>query len=918
MNNNSFIRNTALSIANNKTVKEIEESIFVFPNRRAGLFFQRELSLALKGRPFFLPDVYDINHFAESLSTLRKADEIELLLYLHKAYRETYNDSAQASLPLRSFVELGLKLLHDFDEIDKYLVDAHSLFVNIYQLSELTATMELTAEQQEAISRFCNIVNNNEKSSQEVLEFHRKYASLWNHIIPIYDRFNAILEANKAAYEGKIYRDVCEVMPDDRMPQKSIYFIGFNILTTSEEALIHRFEQIGNATLIFDYNEVRRTTAKFDYHHSIKEFGFNIPRENIHDYPSMTSGDQTENLHNILYNLTHPSDNAEEVAKAARTIEQNTAIVLADESLLVQALHAIPEEIEHLNITMGYPLADTPIATFVAALIQYQVNIQTNSSGVKSIYHRHLMEVLLHPYCRLICTKEDVDKLVSTIRCNNIIRMPLTGLADIHCTLFSYADDIFAYLNEFIDVLDNHFLEVSDKGLDLEFIRQYRNRLTQLKTILNRTGAVIDRSELTILIRRITRNLKVQFRGEPLKGLQIMGLLECRLLDFDNIIFVGFNDQFVPGTGINDNTLIPYSLRKPYGLPSHEITNLIYAYNFYRMLHRCKSLHLIYNLATGDNSKNEASRFHYQLRYLHNVNITSHTRPVTLAAPAAKKAYFPVIAPVDEFRLSASSLKHFITCPLRFYYSHLLGIKEPNQIDETMQDGTFGSLLHKIMELHYNNPKAKLDDISLKAYREVCHHSYDACGYDIIAFESAKTMARNIIRYDDTQRAPFTVAATEQDFDASYRNLQLRGTIDRIDNDNAATGSTWVIDYKTSGSNDEPDFERMFDPAEAKTIDLETLQILFYCYALTHNNKSHVPNRLSSIVCQLYKVYAIAKDNLLAPPIDYAEVAPVFEPKLEETLDRLIEYLKNPQLFCQHAANEDNCNYCPFANLCAK
>jgi len=908
MKKDSFIRQAALAIAENHPIKEIEDSLFVFPNRRAGLFFQRELSRAYKDTPIFLPEVYDINHFAESLSTLRKGDEIELLLYLHKAYRDTYNDACQASLPLRSFIELGMKLLHDFDEADKYLVDIHALFLNIYQLAELTASMELTEAQREAISRFCNIVNrqsDNTEDEDNVLDFHKRYASLWNHIAPIYDRFNALLDQNKVGYEGKIYREVCEVMSEDKLPHKPIYFIGFNILTASEEALIHRFEQIGNATLIFDYNALPRTTARFDYHHSIKDFKFEIPKENIHDYPSMTSGEQAENLHDILQTLIKSSN--------ARDVEHNTAIVLADESLLIPALHAIPADIRHLNVTMGYPLSDTPIATLVAALIQYQVNIQQDSDGTLSIYHRNLMELLLHPYFRLLCPPEKVNELITTIRKNDTIRIKIDDLKNHHPAIFTYAQDIFAYLATILDILDNHFSEQEDDSLDLEFIRQYRKRLTLLDTILKRTNTTVERSELTILIRRITRNLKVQFQGEPLHGLQVMGLLECRLLDFDNIIFVGFNDQFVPGSDINDNTLIPYSLRKAYGLPSHEITNLIYAYNFYRMLHRCNSLHLVYNLATGENSKNEVSRFHHQLRYLYDRTIETHLRPATLAAPSAPSLYFPDTEPVETLKLSASGLKTFITCPLRFYYRYLVGITEPDQIDETMQDKTFGSLLHSIMEIHYNNPTETLDNIALRAYQKVCHRSFEGKGYDIIAFESAKTMARNIIDYDKSKREPFTVAKTEHYFSLPYGMLQLNGVIDRIDNDNTPSGSTWVIDYKTSRPYEEPNFEMMFDPAETSDTDLEYMQLLFYCYVL-----ARLPKAPSNLKAQLYKVYAISKEKALKSAIDYAAVAPTFEPLLEETLNRLTESLQNPQLFKQPAANTDNCKYCPFSDLCGR
>lgn len=906
MKNDSFINEVAQEILNQNI--DLRDCNFIFPNRRAGLFFKKALAvLSAKDKPIFLPNVDDINHFVEGFSDLHRADEVLLLLWLLNCYNRIFPDKQQN---IHQFSEFGLKLIHDFDEIDKYLVDAEKLFANIDDLGNLTVDIDFTPEQRKALEDLFHIIIMPENGTDEKnLQFHQNFVSIWNKAFEIYKMFTETLREHKIGYEGLIFKDVCSRKPSE-IATKHTYFIGFNILTKSEEAVMQMFEHEGLAHFYFDYNKLHREGAKFNYSNSIRDFDFHIPAE-ITEYPSISAADQSKALNSILRDFLQNNDNS--------LIEQNTAIVLADEGLLSNVIDAIPDEIENLNVTMGVPLTETPIAMLMQSLMQMQVTATyAHSNGEWTFYHKHVMDVLTHPYLNMVVDKELISPVIMRINKDNMIRVPEGLLKEINSTIFSKCDSLFSYIFSILDILDG-CNELIESEIDSEFINQYRNKLTLLSTYAEETKTELLDSELITLMRKLSRSMKVQFKGEPLNGLQIMGLLESRLLDFDNVIYVGFNDQFIPGNSGMENSLIPYNLRIPYGLPSHEITNLIYAYNFYRGLHRCDQLHIIYNVATADTSKNEPSRFQKQLRYLYNIDIKT-VIPTPSNVGSLNIAFAPYkiadneLADLKNFHISPSSLKSFIKCPLKFYYEKVAGIREPGEVDELMKDNNVGSILHFVLEKYYSTPEKNIDTLINNGFREVLKRSFSAKGYDVIVYGTVKKMAENVLEFDK-KRKPFTVTGTEQKFEAVIDGIKIKGVIDRIDNDEDFTR---VIDYKTSVPKKNYNFDNIFDADKIDTIDEEVMQVLTYCYCL-----SRMPGfKNLKLKPLLYNTYLIAKNDQ-KDCIDgskvincYDDIKDDFEPKLEAKVNELKEAMDDMTKFFVRATKSDHCTFCKFNNLC--
>lgn len=907
-----------------KTI-DLRDQTYVFPNRRAGLFFTRALSrLSKDGRVIILPHVTDINRFVEEQSTLRRADDTELIIWLYKAYTIVApSDTHQ----LKSFIELGTKILHDFNEIDKYLVDAQTLFQNINDLSGLTANTD------ESIRHFYDTLLAKEDTP---LLFHQRFSMLWNIMFPLYETFQTLLREQGIAYEGMFFRDLCNA-ENLEIFNETVTFAGFNILTESEKRVIEKFT---NRRMVFDYNALQRKDTDFDYHSAnIRDFKFNVP-SNICEYPCMTSAEQGDSLSRAM----------KDIAQDGGNIEENTAIVLADESMLVETLSNL-RGIKRLNVTMGYPLANTQIANFVNLVIRMQLSIETDSDGVEKIYHKPLLDLLSHPYLKLYltqpctdegCSVQQLTQIIKNIRRNNSSRIPITDLQPIDSELFARNRDPFPYilrvlnrLKESIDRQDNPAADT--EVIDNHFIRQYTQQINSLRDYLTSAGISADEAETYALIRRITRGMKVQFRGEPLQGLQVMGLLECRLLDFDNIIFVGFNDQFVPGNNGMTNSIIPYSLRKPYGLPSHEITNSIYAYNFYRMLHRCRRLDLIYTTATNEDSKTEVSRFYNQLRYIHGITMTNANAAIAHTIDQSKNLFTPYFehtaTPLTLTQISASSLKKFIICPLRFYYEYLLNLRQQDDIDDTISDSTFGNLIHRALELYYKTAGENhllTDEQSSRLVMSVCEQAYADVvrqrhnrGYDILAFNSLKSIVKRLIKYDES-RTKFYDVRTEVVFISDFEGFRIKAIIDRIDR--MESGEYVVIDYKTSVEDTKASLERMFSTEKVRKYDLEVMQVLLYC-AILRRTPEFANARL---IPQLFKIYTLSKDNdtKTFTPIqiethdgvveltDYEVIMPQFETLIKETLTDLHKCLDTPSLFLRTSANPDNCTYCPFHDLC--
>ena len=961
--------------------------LFVFPNRRAGLFFRKEL-LALVKKPLFAPNITDINSLAATLSPLQKANDIELLFALYESYVHVRSQHTDEIESIDTFVPFGTTLLGDFNEIDKYLIDTKLLFSNIADLKGINDQSQfLTKQQIEALNSFWGNVQN---EHNENLSFNHQFISLWDDLYEIYTHFTETLIAKGIGYDGLIYRTAIENLlnPSSKFSAPdSIIFIGFNSLTTSEYRIFKHFQQLGIADFYFDYPSCYNTPSPFAstvakyYDRNLKEFPSHytytqpsephIPNINIHSTPSAT------NQINVACSLL--------ATNTSLLTPNSTAILLADESLMPSLIQQLPNNIKKINITMGYPLSITPIATLINHILTLQTEITNNRAGIAQFYHKPLISILSHSNIQKIYPTASA-KIIDQITRANYIRITAQELHNIINKL--NADDkekqFFITLftphttaNELIDYLSNIISQLSQFNFNIstetEFLYQYQQVVNQLKTLITPNSNLVTPNLLRMLIMRLASSLKVQFKGEPIEGMQIMGLLESRLLDFENIILIGFNDQKVPGNK-SVNSIIPYNLRRAYSLPTHEISDAIQAYNFYRTLYHTQNIHLIYD-SRNEGAQNEISRYFYQLQYLLNApikqynyqlqiqntsNETEENRQITINKTSE------IINKLNVYKtsnsaLSASCLKDYIACPLRFYFSTIASIKSPNEIKETGESSLLGRIYHKAMELYYNQyaipqqlEKQEITQLIHNAFIEegtASNKQVQITGFNSLIFNLVYQFIENTINFDIAryEQDQFSSVQSEVEINFFYDYVHFKGYIDRIDQTNETIN---IIDYKTTISKTKKDINILDLFTSHESAYNELFQIILYCHI--YSSIQPTSRQTLKIRPLLYKTYELSKSNtelhtitlqvpnqLLnpnnLPPFDtqlddidtdknscttinvtdYALIATPFEWLLQKMLNDI--YNPNiPFATNENSTEEKACKFCTYKIICKK
>ena len=955
---------------------ELSRTTFIFPNRRAGLFFKREL-LKYSNNVIFSPCVTDINSFTQSQSTLRKANDIQLLLILYQSYVHVRTNHTDKIESLDAFIPFGLNLLADFNEIDKNLVDTKALFSNISDLKKLSDQSQFFSKEQiDALRTFWSNFQPNE--SETLKFFEQQFISLWDDLLSIYTHFTETLLNQNIAYEGLIYRTIVDKL---KIEESMKYcFIGFNHLTPSEHKILEFYKKANVADFYFDYpttysqqSPLASSVAKY-YNQNLKEF------PSRYNYTQPTE----ENNPNIIIHSTPSASNRINIAASLLNNENvtvsNTAILLADESLMPSLIQQIPDNIKKINITMGYPLYLTPIATLINHILSLQVESKLTQKEVM-IYHKPLLNILSHSTIQAIYPIT-TSEIINHITQGNYIRISQEQLHSIINKLNTEEDEKQFFISLFstyttTDELLNYLTDIITKLLiqtkqtliptDIEFLHQYSLIINQLSTLLKDYKSELTPSSLQLLLNRLANSLKVQFNAEPVEGMQIMGLLESRLLDFENIILIGFNDAKIPGNK-SVNSVIPYNLRRAHNLPTQEITDAIQAYNFYRTLYYTKNLHLIYD-SRSEGAQNEISRYYYQIKYLLNLplkhknytqqtNNTNETGIVVEQTEASCRLDELSIEKLKNSRLSASKLKDYISCPLRFFFSAILGIKQPNQINELGEPSLLGRIYHVAMELYYNDLKSKnlpptrlnpteLNKLIIDAFAEESKNAkkpINTSGFNSLIFNLVSQFVENTILFDIERykTQPFTDVKSEEKFTLEIEGLNFVAYIDRIDNtlsDNIVN----IIDYKTTSSKTTKKvniIELFNSPLSACH---EIFQVLLYCYIYKQKN----PNAIVRPV--LYKIQALKTQKDIQPitlyipnqlrestlpPLDtdlsslmnikdceevvvssYDKVSVAFEWLLQKTL----RDITNPDIpFTTNPLDKKDkaCEYCHFKNLC--
>jgi CRISPR/Cas system-associated exonuclease Cas4 (RecB family) len=773
-----------------------------------------------------------IEELMASNSSLKLADTYQLLIELYKVYIK----HKQSGETFDHFYFWGEAMLADFDSIDKYRINAKSLFQNLADQKELSGDFSFLDEEQiQLIQSFWQSFNPNLKDS-----IQQRFLEIWNVLYPVYADFKNSLRDKGIAYEGMISRRLVEDMEEGKISETfngMFAFIGLNALNECEKSLLRFLKKQQKALFYWDYDkyyttDVQQEAGQF-IRKNIREFSpekvkdsfqsFKLPKD-IRAIASTGEVMQAKVAPLLLEELkSAQKDKAEEAAR--------TAIVLSNENLLMPLLYALPDE--DVNVTMGYPFSHTAVFSLSDLLIQLQRNSKTPKNGNVSFYHKDVQAVLSHPYIKGL-TGSTSDSLLQNIVKNNrvyigekffeqnsSVQQIFRGISD-YTSMIDYLSAIF---NQLVDIK----LE-DDTALRKEYIYYFLSSIHKLKKAINDEKLTIGLPVFLSLLHISLRNIRIPFTGEPLSGIQVMGVLETRALDFKNVIILSFSEGVFPAP-ISSASFIPHNLRKGFGLPVIEEHEAMYAYNFYRLVQRAKNVRLIYSARTDGSDIGEPSRYLYQLKMEseHTVKEETFSYSITIdkKEPIVIEKSKELLGKLESRAtagLSPSAISTYIACPLQFYFKYLLAIKEQDEVEEDVNMVLFGNILHHTIEKLYHPYLNKAlgretiyslsrDTDRIKAavnvsFAEVYYCSdslpddFEQNGRLSIIRDMVMRYVRGILKYDMT-KTPFVLKMLENEIKLPYvfftangkqKEIYLKGILDRVDEVN---GNMHIVDYKT-------------------------------------------------------------------------------------------------------------------------
>ena len=956
----------------------------VFPNKRAALFLNQALA-NFSEEPVWSPSYITISELFRQHSPLVVADPIKLVSDLHKSYTTITGKEE----PLDTFYNWGLLLLSDFDDIDKNMADAKVVFRNLRDLHEYDDISYLSDNQKETIKRFFSHFNDQESTLQ------RRFLELWSRLYDIYADYHQRLEAQGLAYEGMLYRSVVE-KEQLTFPHEKYLFVGFNMIQKVEQRLFRLLKQEGKAAFYWDFDHYYVSPQSFSHEAGVylrkhlETFPNELPSDDTRIYSHLTDAGKQITLISASTEDIQARYISEWLRKDQRIEAGNkTAIVLCNESLLPTVIHCIPSEVGHINVTTGYPLQATPIASFVnqaVSLLQ-----QGYSPNQQAFRLRYATNILRHPYAQYI--SEQAAPLLQAIIERKQFYIPQeelcldegltelfrggipdeeekrTGSEHRYETGNGNEGNTPVSLPHWLKMLVRRIARQGTADADPLF----QESTFRMYTLLNRLSELINSGDLQVssitlqrFIDQLIASTTIPFHGEPAIGLQVMGVLETRNLDFDHLLILSCNEGNMP-KGVNDNSFIPHALRKAYELTTIDNKVAIYSYYFHRLLQRAKDITLVYNKATEGTSTGEMSRFVLQLM----VELGTPIKRQTLQAgqiplrddahPILKNP--SVVARLQEIKsLSPTAINRYMRCQLLFYYNYIAGIKEPDSNDEDQVDNrTFGNIFHRAAELVYErllpkdiiteedidkilNQRNSLDSIMSQAVSEELFNLPKGTtkhptlnGLQLINYEVIETYLRQLLQIDK-RLTPFRVIGHELDAFkpriVKGRTINIGGRIDRLDlvpNDHeSASGATLrVVDYKTGSrqAKNVKTMEDVFDTAKLHTHHTDYLfQAILYATNLT---SEAAQQRFLGNLQQPYGVspallfiqHAGVKDyspvlTLDAEPI--TDVARQCQDSFENLLTEKLEDIFDETTPFKPTEDRRTCTLCPYKALCGR
>ena len=939
---------------------DIDETCFVFPNRRSAVFFRKYLGDLLReggaDRPMHAPQSLTINDFFYKVQGGEVTDRIRLLLELYESYKAVYPKAE----PLDEFIFWGEVILADFGDVDKFLVDAEDLFTDVADFKDIQDDYShLSDVQREAILHFVDHFRDRNgrltvRLDTDDVTVKARFLQVWNILYPLYQDFRRRLRAKGMAYEGMVYRDLAERLKGGEavadvlsavFPQAHRFvFVGLNALNECEKTVLRRLRDAGLAEFCWDFvsDAVRDPRNKSSV----------FMRENVRDFPNAFQVDPDGLGQPSFHVVSVPSSVgqaklAPEILARCNTEDPvETAFILPDENLLMPLLNSIPPEHVHINVTMGCPLTGGAVYTLVSSVAAMQQRLR-EKAGHWHFYHREVRSIFSNSLFRAVLTPEE-EKAVRTVQSQVKYYIPQEDLQGgplldlVFRPVITRAQEpsadqnrqLVRYLSDLVSYVGWKLRGVEEMLLELDFAK----RCMQSLNLLGDIDLDVLPATWLRLLDELLAGEAVPFRGEPLKGLQVMGPLETRALDFRNVILLSANEGTFPRRNASAS-FIPPELRKGFGLPTFEYQDSVWAYYFYRMIQRAEHVWLVSDSRTEGLKTGEESRYIKQLEYHYRVPLERFVAMSRMELAPEADVIPKTQADIDLIREgvhSASSLQSYLFCPAKFYYSFIKRLSTEDEVLEAMDAGALGTVYHATMQALYGPFQHKCLTVAdlegmlkdRKAVKALVRKTIieemktvDVTGRDLVVEEVIVEYVLRTLRHDKdllvrSGSKGFDILFLEEKMTGTFEGFKIKGFADRIDS--YLGGEARIVDYKT-GKVEQNDIDIADDNA-AEVVDKlfgpkndgrPKIALQLFLYGLLAQGRAELRGR--PVVNSIYSV-----SRLFTEPLQDRPANAEFARLTRERLKGLFQEMTDPSVPFRRTEERKTCEFCDFKMICGR
>lgn len=941
-------------------IGEADKCCFIFPNRRSMVFFTRHLGDAVRdggvaARPIVAPEMMTVNDFFHKVGGMRSLEKVRLLIELYDCYKEC-NPKAES---LDEFIFWGDVILADFNDVDKYLVDPKQLFANISDLKKIQDTYTyLTATQRKAIEAFVShfsdlsgrLTVNLDSDDPDV---KGKFLMIWNILHDLYDLFNRRLSEKGMAYEGMVYRQLAQRLKNESVEDVfgdvwrddvKFVFVGLNALNECEKTLLRKLRDAGRAEFCWDYSGEMisdpKNRSSFFMSENVVEFpqaadwdknGLTVPEINVVSVPSSVG--QAKRLPDVLQSI------------GGRTVSGLTecAIVLPDEALLSSVLNSIPDEVEDINVTMGLPMTGSILYSMMSDIAAIQLHA-VSKKGEWYFYHKQVWDLFANDLFRKAADERTLE-IISKVKSEAayyISRESLSGtpvldvvfhpvITDQKLASANQIKDFAEYQKQVLTAVLSSVTRADGLDLEHEYAKEYYKCVNVLKDM----DLQVQPVTYVRLLGQLLGAVSVPFRGEPLKGLQIMGPLETRALDFRNVVILSANEGVFPRRNVS-SSFVPPELRKGFGLPTYEYQDAVWAYYFYRMISRAEKVWMFTDTRTEGLKSGEESRYIKQLEYHFNIPLNRYVVRFDKMKTAQVEDIVKTpedVMKIKETVLSATTVQNYLACPAKFYYCTVKDLKAEEEVAESLDYGMFGTVYHETMRSLYDSDRMSKNDIQgwlgredeiktivkeliIKELNLMEVSGRNLVVTDVILKYVIKTLQRDLELLEREGVGSFEVLGREVKVSGEFRGQKFKGFIDRLDSFHP--GQVRIVDYKTGKVLD--DDEKINDDnalAIAEDIFAEDIKerpkiaLQFFIYDMLVQDHPLARGK------QLYNcVYSTAR-LFKEPPLNVPRNE-IFFNAVSQRLGDTLEEMYSLDVPFRRTTDGKVCEYCDFKMICGR